>query len=437
MSAQALPHPSPALVAAFKKGQKAEKKKEQRHKPARPVRAPKARAELRSVGNGLSVGKRQNRPQDRESWLKSVNPYYASLRDPVGVDNARIPDPTTTPSSVFRIIQKGEFTASATGYAAITFGGCGSNASAVNARQMFQSMLVPTSTKNMANTGVVSTGYNNWCSGFLSSASCVEDDLMLANTALSFNGWHDVGTTVPNTFSKVRLVSACLTVIPTGTAIGSSGRIVGVSLSRCDTLRDGSASITSNEIENKPGATSVAINSNKPLNVLYAPQDAISHSYAVLPGSGNGEGTLVFPNAMTSGTAYMPAGGFASEDDLWVHSPGELWALIIGAQSGQPFSYVFTGNYEAIPRTAQSCLVPAHVSHSDPIAMATAMNSVANSPRVESGSELITQTVAASISGPKMSLKRPEKPMLDRILETVGKVGGFAAKFAPLALAAL
>jgi len=409
--------------------------------PKRVLRAPPpGKAFVVPASNrGNTYRELETKPIDLEDYTRTVNPYYASLRDPVNSKNARIPDMMTTPSSTFTIVKKGEFLASTgDGTAAVTFGGSYIPGGTTHPYGLCQTMLVPTKTLEnvVSDTPGTVTGFNSYVCGALSGPGALADDLFRVDAVpLAFDGWETKDGTIPGTFSKVRLVSAVLTVAPTGNALNSSGRMIGVSLSRCETL--GAPAITVSDLENKPGAQSVYVNASKAINVFYAPTDPLSWTYADQTNTGaDGDGGTL---TMTSGGALdlistgpavnyiVPKGGENTVEDLYPYSPGELWVVIAGAEASQPFQYIVTANYEAIPRQAQTMLVPTHVSHADPIAAATALNYVATAPKVMQGNANLTPTTPAPL---QQHYQAPKTPMIDRIMATIGRVARVGAKAA-------
>lgn len=398
---------------------------------------------------GISeTSKQRARPIDQESWLKSINPYYAALANPMENRSARIPDMVTTRSSTFSVVRKGEFSSNAAGFAAITFGGCGRGAltNPSQASEMM-SMLIPTCTMDYsAFDNEPGQGDNAYVAGFLSTSAMTALDLFPEGaTPIVFDGWSAATESVPKTFSRVRLVSAQLTVACVGAAISTQGRMIGVSLPRLETLRGPLDDTLSVELlENKPGATSVFCNAMQPITVLYAPTDNESWNYAPLPDADapGHSGVLNFTRSRTVNDAgdppfanapfVWPDGGYAGEDEIAHYSPGEMWVVIAGAPS-VPFSYQLVANYEAIPRQAQTMLVETHTSHSDPVAAATALNAIAKMPKVERGSQVPT----VQRSGWSHTTKPPPEPMINKILRIVGNVGQVAMKAAPIVAALL
>jgi hypothetical protein len=399
----------------------------------------------------------QTKPLNSRGMDEMRNPYFESLKDPLNVKNVRIPDSVTTPSAVFSINVKGEFSASPTGSAAVTFGGSAASANSLSSGTtrpviLYQTMMVPTNIITYNPSGdVFGTAVNNWAAGCVSGSNCTDSDLWsagssstdsaLTTSAIRFDGWSDATAIVPQTFSRVRLVSASLSVMPIGTEVGSSGQMIGVSLPKFETTQvDGP--ITTKLIENKPGSTCVPVNKRQAINVNYRPVDYSCWEYGQIPSSdgiANSEfiddtSHLVFSLGQFAGPGNnnnirIPIGGFNTDRDMSPYTPGELWVVVTGAQPSQPFKYVFTANYEAIPRQAQSALLTTFVSTSDPIGAAHALNNIAKEPMVTAGNSQITATVAPPLSH---NTEVPPPTMLDSLLEGVAKVG---RKLAPIAMA--
>jgi len=369
----------------------------------------------------------------------------------------------TTPSSTFTITQKGNLTANAAGITGIMFGGsfangttnAGEGGSAIELTALcVQTMLVPTFTSiYSANTVSLVEAPNSWAIGCAMTSSATltnlffQSDETIPMPTIQLNAWRDTispgdgGAAVPTMFDRVRLVSAVLTVASTGTAIGSSGRMIGAALPGCTTLQRPSEVTTAAQIENRPGAQTVYINANKAINVIYDPVDPTSWNYAQLPGAvetagvvdEGANGVLQFTPAQEAaagvGTVYVPDGGYNGDSDFKVYSPGELWVVVVGAQPSQPFQYILTLNYEGIPRSGQSALLPVGLSHADPIAAATALNANAKAPRVTQGNTNLVPNTAPHIQHNLVSSK---PSMIDRILGGVGKAGDIVSKVAPI-----
>lgn len=424
------------------------KQEVKQRKANKPNRGPKTKTTMTSrdisaLEGNLGIATRTRpKPQSFDEWHKSVNPYYAVLADPISASNVRIPDMTTMPSATFRVVGKTLMSASANGVCAFTFGGNGVSAATTNTAGLAQqSMMIPTGVYYSAGGPATQSG-NHYAAGWVTNQSGGADDSDIFKggaVPFVFQGWDSATDSVPNIFGNVRLVSACLIVEPVGSMTNSSGRMIGASLPRIATLRDGNTAATSSGyIENKPDTYSIAVNRCTPITVRYCPQDDKSLCYAPLsrasaPGN---RGMLTFTalQQQAAGAAvalYTPPGGFSTEDDLIAHSPGELWVVCTGCTAAQPFQVTIVANYEAIPWQQSTMLASTSVSKSDPVGLAHAHNAMADAPKVMQGN---TSVPPAAITHHHAD---PKPTMMENIVKGIRSTASVVRKLAPPALALL
>jgi hypothetical protein len=428
---------------------------QQQRRPMRPLAKREVQRALVAKPGMVGRSFRTERTTTREGMLAMMNPYYASIANPLAKLPSRIPDGMTTPSSTFAVTLKGELTAGPTGCCAIAFGvSCYDVATAAGRPALaFQSMLVPGcifSFPDTSNTAI--PGFASYVMGFFTDGldfAAGDPVWQLGATPIKGDGWSSAADSVPKTFSRARLVSAILKVQGTGAVNTTQGAMTGVSCPRMEIFPvSGDSSISLTALRNKPGAQTISLNTNKAMEVKYAPVDPLCWQYADLPTTdGIGEPgvqcvadtrTVVTTGPLANTGFVWPEGGYTGLEMAGVHAPGQLWIGCTGCSDAQPFEWEYTANFEAIPRQTESMLVSAYPSKSDPLAAATAMNAVATMPKVTAGDAVPLNTR----SGVDHSNNGPSPPgMLDRLTDGLmsGAKGlGEVAKFAaPIALAAL
>lgn len=369
--------------------------------------------------------------------MQLQNLYFQSLVEPWadGTNGVKIPDNTIYESSTFRITLRGTLVASASGVAAVTFGGnlgiprLGSDAASILAAYSNQSMLLPTQT--YVNTATPANGANSWTMGWQSdgTAGCVDATplgtaAVPAATAIKCNNWNGVTTQIPTTYHYIRLVSAGLRVFPTSPLTTTQGRMIGFSGPRLDTCTNTPFSTSDIAQRNKMHEMPCARQQN--LTVIYKPQDYASYDYARAGESGStNESSTNRTWVLRYGDPGVPNDIVDESGDAeWAqHCPGELWVMCTGCASGQTFEWEYTGNYEAIPYANNSVAIATSHSINDPIALAHAQNALGAVDLVRASD---SPTGASASATTIHHTHAKQEPMLDQILGGLNKVLDFA-----------
>jgi len=403
----------------------------------------KALAAKQEGRGGLEVQRQKRRYATVADYHAAINPYFATLVDPVMVRGVRIPDEVTMPSATFSLVIKGDFSngpgpAPYNPVATITIGGSiwGGWVPSSGNPLAYQSMLCPTQVQLSSGTGTTFVAATN--SWLLGATACGADVDVLSGYGATgvpiipsgFVSGGQIGA-IPNTFTQLRLVSAALIVACENAVTETSGRFVAVSLPRRATRTNSATTLA--QLEDSPEAASVPINLCKPINVVYQPQDGLSQTYSSLYSARAPTAGLAFPgpggypSTATWNSAAAGAGAMSTDDDMDLHAPGELWVVAAGlpTDTAMTFQYTIVLNYEGIPNESSTFLLNTAVSKDDPLSLAHAKTMTAGCPKVMTGSQWLAPTVQA----PPMEAHRgdPQPTILDRVLGVVEDVGDVGA----------
>jgi len=288
-----------------------------------------------------AYGKNVNR------YLKMFNPYAQTLEDPFNYLGVKIPDNKCPQTSTFSLVQRNTVTVNAGGLCAIAHG-------VANQASGFGSLLPN------------NNGYLFGCTN--NDAAMTVGDLLTLGTNFTQSHWTSAASTIPNSFSHVRLVSAGFLVQYQGAISTSAGKISVAFFpgNKLDVMR-GSGALTLNQLEGQPGAIIQPINQLKSVLGRYRPTD---------------ETQWMFFNVATTQPAQTQF--------PWAY-PGAFVAAISGAAANSVVQVIGIYNYEGIPKDTSFYPIVGNISPSpiDPLAASYGMKFASEIPPVIVGTGMV------------------------------------------------
>lgn len=296
------------------------------------------------------VAKVLNKNNLSRKMLLGMNPYLQCLLDPFNAGGAKIPDLNMTASGTFQIVDRQTLTVGSSGVVGICYGAASTSSS--NAQG---GSLVPVS--------ITGTTVFPFAVGMLVSGSATNStsDIFFGNTKIYLTNWASVIGVVPQTYSKVRLVSAGLIFQYLGAPLNAKGKASVGFAPRNQYRTTSSSGLTVANILSLPGAKAIPINQLSGGLVIYQPQDSASLEYV----------------DTTSTSQNVNVGAVWDTDaNLRAAVGGELWMAFDGLTSGDTIQCTAVLNYEGIPRTNTFNVIAATPSPNDPVSLTHALNTI-------------------------------------------------------------
>jgi hypothetical protein len=355
-----------------------------------------------------------------------MNPYAQTLLDPFNVHGVQIPDDALYPSVPFTIVDRRTLSANASGIGGLCYGFWSTLG------QVSAGSLIPIPTPD------IDTGGQSYFAGMIFGSAAT-----LANLTEGIHGttgvhgielqqWKSTNVMVPDTFDKVRLVSAGLNVQCTSNFSSNQGKYTAGFAPRNYSRTAGGQPFPVSYIQNLPDSVTIPISLEKGVTVTYSPVDEYSFRYAQIGVNQTPTGAPFAPNPLASAADWETQAQY---------SPGELWCAIDGAAANATFLVTCVLNYEGIVSNNNLLLASSMHSKQDPIAMTHALRVRESVPKALASSAMAN---GIAFNGPPSGLttntaSRTQPQMFDSILNTLAKApqaieqaGSFMDKISPM-----
>jgi len=302
--------------------------------------------------------KKALRGEGASRFLKALNPYYLTVKDPFRVRGVRIPDLVTTPSTAFSLEYHGTVSTST------TFG-CFGIAIGASFTPAHFADLVPQQCNNYV---LGSVSWSDATTSALFGTTPVE---------FAYQNWNSAsGYQVPALFQQVRLVSMGLNVVPLSAPLNLKGQMGAAFYPRMNNLTRGQTTLAWANFAQAPDFLMVPVNQGNGVSVVYRPMDSISTQYS----------SCDFPVSGGGGEPLSAVGG-------------TLMVCGTGLNPGDAVQFTLVANYEGIPRTNLLDLIPAEPSISDPLSLSGAFNALEDTPIVRANSKDLQESNLGPTSG--------------------------------------
>lgn len=289
-----------------------------------------------------------------DKFVKDHNLYYQTLKHPALVSGAKVPDGCDEITSAFTVVYRTSFSVGTNGIGAIMIGNTADGGYGAMIPQPYAvtingsavAYIVGVRSGQAGESAFVSTSSQLFSSGSASGAGSV---------AMNLPNWISTSSTIPSMFTRVRLVSAGMSLQSTAAFSSNGGYYFGASLpGRFFVDSDNSAlnDISLNDVKNLPGSKLVPINKGTGLSLTYNPTDPMCSEFAPLD-----------------------LDTLSPTDVRWLQAqPGIFVAGVDGATSGTSIIVNLILNYEGIPETGALTFVTPTPGVDDPLALAEALN---------------------------------------------------------------
>lgn len=331
------------------------------------------------------------------SWLKALNSYYLTLRYPLQMGGARVPDMAVQPTIAFSTTDRFSITAGANGLAGIA---------------------VALTNRTMWNVGDGVPTFEPITNIFLTDPlNSTDTELWAGATDLSPLSW-GYGTPnyagrsltaaplVANTFSLARIVSAGVYLTYTGASLQDSGLMASFSedTETLMSLKGGPAGSTNLSIERfddilqMPNSTALPVNQHMAMSARFTPKDQRYLSFST-PAINHFETTYLTPGTTgddplsnVGGALGIPLGGgrtTAGDSIVDIYKPGvsvldgsrgNIGVVCKGLTEGTTVYAVLRINWEGLPLTGSYLSGQAEVSTSDSLLLDHGLNESAKAP---------------------------------------------------------
>jgi hypothetical protein len=245
--------------------------------------------------------------------------------------------------------------------------------------------------------------------GCYSKSSSTPTDLFNDAEFAFLDQWSSSNAAVPDSFTKVRLVSAGLTAEYQGAPLNAKGVFTGCSIPKAyDVDLDWINSATTvDTLAAVPGAVRTVVPKQKGITVLYKPVDLSSLDY-------------VDVDKLCS---------FSDPDETVENSNyGALIVACSGATASDIVDFTCVLNYEGIPEKNTLNFESSAVSKSDPVSLSSAFNVVADSPSAVPiaqpgiSNKLNVPSLTQSSASTLHSDVESEPTMIEKIISTASGV---------------
>jgi len=323
----------------------------------------------KGVGVRMPDQQHANAKFSSDDWLDKHNPYLATLRNPLAVAGARIPDDATqVATTTMQVIYHGQVTSGSTA-ALSTCGVIIGPETAIGSGPFLvpqNSINCPINAGSVA--GAIGMVTNNSAASTQTLTNVPFSDGSSANTGSLPFAVPSLGTFLTSYGEFARVVSAGLAMRTTSGFNTNQGYLVAGSLPP-QFFGTPVQNVTLSALQNAPGVvTQPLIAALDGIEVTYSPMDNRCIQFA-----------------KTGYTGTIPS----SDARSFQVNPGTMFILAVGNSTATPPTFLFdlVVNYEVIVYNG-NLLYGARPTYEDPVAMATARNARANDELVQVGAHM-------------------------------------------------